>query len=223
MAKINFGIKQETMEEAKGSAVAAQFELIPSGAYKGKIKGLYFYTNKFNVQTMKVIVSLDDFPDREVQFRQDIGATLKALDDGTTPDNVGYASRIKMIAHATGTNHEEWEGSDTPVKIKVFGQETDAVQVVGLANKTIVALVRVSENTNAPADYSYRMSNDVEGICAVDGTDASGESAAEVFTEKVAKNNGIFKYKGREIKDSGSSAPVAEVSEAQKKEMDSLI
>lgn len=217
---IDLGISQEALTEATGSSVTPAFELVPSGVQKAKISGAFVYVNQFGTTTLRINVALNDFSGRELTFRQDIGATLKALDDGTVPPNVAYANRLKQLEYATGVSMDNWTYAAAPVKIKVFGKDVDAQQIQGFSDKTVLALVRQSENTNASPDDQYRMSNDIEGLCAVDGTDATGENAAQVFMEKVEKNGGIFKFKGY-VKKEAADTPAATAE--QKSAMSNLI
>ena len=214
------GTTTEAYIEAKGESTTAAFELIPSGAYPATVKAIYTYVNQFGGQMMKYIVHLTE-QDRDVEFRQDIGATLKPASEGVAgAQNIGYTNRLKQFCYATGVDIDTLSLSPVAVKIKSFGKDVDAKQVQGMTDKSVLALVRHSQDTEKEEGASYQFRNDIEGVCAMNGLDASGENAKEIFEVKVEKTP-IFKYKGTKSKTlaPGTSAP----SDADKAAMASLI
>ena len=215
------GTSAETFAAATGAAATAAFEALPSGAYKAKVKSVMVYTNQFGGTQMKYIVTLDD-GEKDIEFRQDISAKLKP--DETTriaADNLGYASRLKQFCHATNVDIDTLSLSATTVKIRIFGKETDAKEIQGMTGKTVLALVRQTDDVNKADGESYKVTNDLEGVCAVDGTDASGENAQAVFLAKIEKAP-VFKIKGK-VKAGGSDAGTPALSNAQKEAAASLI
>lgn len=191
------GTTEENYNSATGAASIAAWEPLQSGAYKATIKSVFVYKNTFGGNTMKYIVSLTDHPDRDIEFRQDISAKLKKDEaTGVEPDNLGYANRLKQFAHAAGVTLEALSTSPTPIKHKIFGKDTDVTEVLGMKGKPIIALVRLSEDTEKAEGESYKFSNDLEGVCAMNGTDASGENAQALFEAKIEKSP-VFKFKGK--------------------------
>jgi hypothetical protein len=190
------GTSEATFNEATGAAATAAFELLTSGAYPATIKSVLVYTNeKFGGTMMKYIVNITE-SDRDLEFRQDIGAKLKPGSDGVAPDNLGYASRLKQFCFAAGVELDTLSLSPTPIKHKIFGKDTDATQILGYAGKPVLALVRLSEDTSMAEDAQYRQRNDLEGVCAMNGTEASGEDAKALFLAKADKTP-VFKFKGK--------------------------
>lgn len=190
------GTTAETFAEAKGSAATAAFEPLQSGAYKATIKSVMVYKNQFGGTQMKYIVNLTD-SDRDMEFRQDIGATLKPESEGVAgAPNLGYASRLKQFCFAAGVELDSLTMAPTSSKHKIFGKDTDVTLVQGMTGKTVLALVRLSDDTAKAEGESYKLSNDLEGVCAVNGIDASGEDAQATFLAKVEKAP-VFKFKGK--------------------------
>ena len=153
------------------------------------------YKNKFSGTQMKYIVNLTD-SDRDIEFRQDIGAKLKPDANGVAADNIGYANRLKQFCYAAGVELDALTLAPSTTKHKIFGKDEDVTLIQGLAGKSVIALVRHSEDTEKAEGESYKYSNDLEGVCATNGTDASGENAQEIFLAKVEKTP-TFKFKGK--------------------------
>lgn len=216
------GTTAENYNAATGAASQANWEPLPSGAYKATIKSVLVYKNKWGGQMMKYIVNLTDHADRDIEFRQDIGAKLKKDEaTGVEPDNLGYANRLKQFAHAAGVDLAALSTSPTPIKHKIFGQDTDVTEVLGMKGKPVLALVRLSDDTSKAEGESYKLSNDLEGVCAMDGTDASGENAKALFEGKVEKS-ATFKFKGK-AKATSAAADAPAMDAASKAAAASLI
>lgn len=214
------GTTAAAYEEAKGESTSAAFELIPSGAYPATVKSIYTYTNKYGGTMMRYVVHLTE-QDRDLEFRQDIGATLKPVSEGVAgAPNIGYANRLKQFCYATGVDIDSLSLSPTTVKIKSFGVEVDAKQIQGMTDKSVLALVRHSQDTEKQDGEPYQFRNDIEGVCAVNGLEASGENAKEIFEAKIEKTP-IFKYKGIKSKTNTTATTVASATE--KAAMASLI
>lgn len=191
------GTTAAAYEEAKGSSVTATFEPLASGAYKATVKSVMVYVNRFGGTQMKYIVNLTD-SDRDIEFRQDIGATLKAEKEGEVgAPNLGYASRLKQFAFASGVELDALTLDSVKTKHKIFGTDQEVTLIKGMVGKPVLALVRLSDDTNKAEGESYKISNDLEGVCAMNGIDASGEDAKAIFLAKVEKNP-VFKYKGKQ-------------------------
>ena len=213
------GTTEEAYKEAQGSAATASFEPLPSGAYKATVKSVMVYKNQFGGTQMKYIVNITD-GDRDIEFRQDIGATLKPEKEGTEgAPNLGYASRLKQFCFAAGAELDSLAMAPTTSKHRIFGKETDVTLVQGLTGKTVLALVRLTDDINKAEGESYKLSNDLEGVCAVNGIDASGEDAKAIFMAKIEKNP-TFKLKGK-VKAAAADAPA--MSAAQQEAAKSLI
>lgn len=215
------GTTSEAYAEAKGASVTAAFEALPSGAYKATVKSVMVYVNRFGSTQMKYIVNLTE-QDRDVEFRQDIGATLKAEKEGEVgAPNLGYASRLKQFAFAAGVELDALSLAPTKTKHRIFGAEQDVTLLQGMNGKTVIALVRLSDDTNKAEGEPYKYSNDIEGVCAVNGIDASGEDAQAAFLAKVEKAP-TFKYKSK-AKSGGAAAADTGMDAAAKAAASSLI
>ena len=215
------GTTEAAYQEATGASVTATFEPLVSGAYKATVKSVMLYQNQFGGTQMKYIVNITD-GDRDLEFRQDIGATLKPADGETVgAPNLGYASRLKQFAFAVGIDLEALSLAPTKTKHRIFGKETEVTIINGMFNKPILALVRLSEDTNKADGEPYKFSNDLEGVCAISGTDASGEDAKAAFLAKVEKAP-TFKYKSKQ-KAGGSTADSGAMSAAEAEKAKSLI
>ena len=208
------GTTEEAYKEAQGSAATASFEPLPSGAYKATIKSVMVYKNKYGGTQMKYIVNVTD-GDRDIEFRQDIGATLKPADGETVgAPNLGYASRLKQFCFAAGVELDSLAMAPTTSKHRIFGKEEDVTLVQGLTGKTVLALVRLTDDISKAEGESYKLSNDLEGVCAVNGIDASGEDAKAIFMAKVEKTP-VFKLKGK-AKTATADAPAMSAADQEK-------
>lgn len=176
------GLDQETYDSGEASAVAKAFEPLTSGAYDGVVKEIIIYTNKWDGKQARYTVTVDKNGEpTDLTFRSDIGKELK---DGKP--NKGYAGRLKQFAHATGTELASLTmGKDT--KIKSFGTEYDGEFLIGMNGKKVKVLVRQSDDTNKAEGAPFKITNDVMGVVAMDGTDAEGENAVEAFAETCKK------------------------------------
>lgn len=176
------GLDEATYEQGEAGAVAKAFEPIPSGVVDAVVKEITIYTNKWDGKQARYVVTVDKNGEpQDLTFRSDIGKTLQSGEA-----NKGYAGRLKQFAHATGTDLAALSmGKD--VKIKSFGQEYDGTLLVGMNGKKIKALVRVSDDINKPEGTPFKITNDISGVIAMDGTDSKGEDAATAFTELCEK------------------------------------
>lgn len=214
------GTTEAAYTEATGASVTAAFEPLASGAYKATVKSVMVYKNKFGGTQMKYIVNITD-GDRDLEFRQDIGATLKPeTEGGVGAPNLGYASRLKQFAFAAGVDLDALTLAANKTKHKLFGKEEEVTLMQGMNGKTILALVRLSEDTSKADGEPYKFSNDLEGVCAVNGIDAAGEDAKAAFLAKVEKTP-TFKIKGRAK--AGTAATEAGMTGAQAEAAKSLI
>jgi hypothetical protein len=216
----SLGTNEAAFAEATGTSVTATFELLPSGVYPATIKSVLTYTNQYGGQMMRYIVNVTE-QDRDLEFRQDIGAALKPDANGVAASNIGYTNRIKQFCYAAGVELDSLSLSPTTVKIKSYGKDYDAKQVQGMTGKSVLALVRYSQDTEKADGESYQFRNDIEGVCATNGLDASGENAKDIFMAKVEKNP-IFKFKGMKSKTTTATATPA-ISGADKAALASLI
>lgn len=214
------GTTAATYEEAQGTAATAAFEPLASGAYTATVKSVMVYKNKFGGTQMKYIVNLTD-SDRDIEFRQDIGATLKPDANGVAAPNLGYASRLKQFCYATGVELDSLTMAPTTTKHRIFGKEEDVTLLQGMTGKTVVALVRLTDDVSKAEGESYKLSNDLEGVCAVNGLDASGEDARAIFLAKIEKAP-VFKMKGK-AKSGASAADAAPMDAAAREAASSLI
>ena len=98
--------------------------------------------------------------------------------------------------------------------VKAFGAECEGKFLLGLNEKPVQCLVRLSVNTSRPEGEAFREKNDIEGVLPKDHADI------EKFKAKVEKYNGKFHYRGYVKKDTanaGSSAGSEEVKAAAEK------
>lgn len=188
----SLGISQEDMDQAQSSAIAKVFEPLPSAAMDAEVEDITVYTNQWGGKQMRynVIVKDDKGESRILTFRSDIGKKLK---DGSA--NHGYAGRLEQFAYATNTPMAELSLGQA-VKIKVFGKETDANLLVGMKGKKVKALVRLTDDINKEEGQSFKYSNDIQGVVAMNGTEKSGENAVTPFEEAIAKK-AIYEVKGK--------------------------
>ena len=179
-------LDQETYDSGEAGAVAKVFEPLASGVYDGTVKEIISYTNKWDGKEMRYIVTVDKNGEpQDLRFRRDIGKTLQSGEA-----NKGYAGRLKQFAYATGTDLASLSmGKAT--KLKNFGTEYDGEFLVGMNGKKVKVLVRLSDDTNKPEGTAFKITNDVMGVVAMDGTDSDGENAAEAF-EETCKKTPVF-------------------------------
>ena len=175
-------LTEEAYTQGEASAVAKEFKAMDSAVCEGTVKEIIVYTNQYDGKQMRynIEVTADGEP-KILTFRSDIGKTLK---DGS--DNKGYAGRLKQFAYATNTELSALSiGKD--VTIKSFGKEVKGEYIVGMNGKKIKVLVRQSDDTNKAEGQPFKITNDVMGVVAMDGTDSEGENAAEKFEEQIKK------------------------------------
>jgi len=201
------GLSAETYDNGEAGATIKEFEAKESGVYKGVVKSIIFYKNQWDGDQAQYLVSIEeDGESKDYKFRSDVSKKLK---DKT--DNKGYAGRLKQFAYATGVELSELSiGKDT--EIKVFGKDCKGKFLMGMNNKKVKALLRKSDDTNKAEGEPFKITNDIMGVVAMDGTDFKGEAAAEAFEEVVAKTP-IFKApkksKGGSTSTSGTQATTA--------------
>ncbi len=181
------GLTKEVYADGEAGATIKEFEALDSGVYDGVVKHIIVYKNQWDgTQAQYVVLVEKDGEPKEFKFRQDVGKELK----DKTP-NKGYAGRLKQFAYATNTELSALSiGKDT--KLKVFGKECDGQFLKGMDNKKVKVLLRKSDDTNKEDGEAFKITNDIMGVIAMDGTDAKGELAAEAFEEQIAKTP-IFK------------------------------
>lgn len=216
----SLGITEEQFAAAKDSTVTEAFENMPSGVYPGKIKEVILYKNAFGGEMLQVNVTVKhNDSERTLSFRDDIGKNLKQSEEEKTAGkpgkiNEGFVARLKSLC--TAANVEISNLKDGAVtKVKSFGKDCEGKFLLGLNDKPVQVLVRLSVDTTKAEGEAYRERNDIEGVLP------KGHEDITKFEEKVAKNNGIFNYKGYVKKDAANStsgsAGSAEVQEAAKK------
>lgn len=201
----SLGISQEAFNEASESTVSEGYEVLPSGAYPAKIKQVILYKNKFEGTMLRFEVELTDSK-RVLSFRSDVGKELK---DKTI--NNGFLSRLKSVAAACNFDAANFTiGAE--VKFNSYGSEIKGNLLNGVNDKPVIALVRMSEDTDRPAEDTYRISNDIEGVTQ------KGSEDLELFETKLAKAEGKpFKYKsGWKPKGSKAAASGASTEQAKK-------
>ncbi len=181
------GLSDESYKSGEAGATIKEFEALPSGAYIGKVKHVIIYKNQWDGTQAQYIVSIEHNEEtKDYKFRSDIGKTLK---DGS--DNKGYAGRLKQFSYATKTELADMtKGDDT--EIKVFGKDCKGFFLKGMNDKKLKVLVRKTDDTNKAEGEPFKVTNDILGVVAMDGTDYEGEDAVKAFEEVVAKTP-IFK------------------------------
>ena len=213
------GISEEQYEKAKDSTVTEAFEVAPSGVYDGKVKEVIIYKNKFGGETLKVNFAFKyNDQERTISYRDDIGKNLKQTDEEKKENkpgkiNEGFVARLKSLC--TAANVEISALKDGPAtKVKSFGKDCEGKFLLGLNDKSVQVLVRLSVDTTKAEGEAYRERNDIEGVLP------KGHEDIATFEAKVEKNKGIFNYKGYVKKDAantGSSAGSEEVKAAAEK------
>lgn len=194
------GITEEAYAEATGASVSEGFVPLESGAYKATIKEVFVYQNSFGTNSMHYVFNLTE-SGKDIKFRgYDISDKIK---DGSA--NIGYSSRLKSVAFAAGVELDRLSTKEGTIKL--FGKDQAGKFILGMNDKPIVALVRLSDDTSKAEGESYKLSNDVEGVCDMKGFDASGKNAIEAFNEKVAKTP-VFSFKSKAKAESAAAAPM---------------
>ena len=216
----SLGITDEQFAAAKDSTVTEAFENMPSGVMPGKIKEVILYKNKFGTETLQVnvVVNHNDSP-RTLSFRDDIGKNLKQTDEEKAAGkdgkiNEGFVARLKSLCAAANVEISSLK-EGTATKVNSFGAECEGKFLLGLNEKPVQCLVRLSVNTSKPEGEAFREKNDIEGVLP------KGHEDIATFEAKVEKNNGIFNYKGYVKKDTAAntsgSAGSTEVQDAAAK------
>ena len=211
----SLGITDEQFAAAKDSTVTEAFENMPSGVMPGKIKEVILYKNSFGGEMLQVnVVVKHNDAERTLSFRDDIGKNLKQTDEEKKEDkpgkiNEGFVARLKSLC--TAANVEISALKDGPsTKVKAFGKECEGKFLLGLNDKAVQCLVRLSVNTSRPEGEAFREKNDIEGVLP------KGHEDIAIFEAKVEKNNGIFNYKGYVKKDAAASGASSAGSEEVK-------
>lgn len=189
----DLGLTKEDIDNGESTAIVKPFEPLKSGVYSAEVKEVVVYENQWGGKQMRYNLSIKDDKgeDRTVTFRSDIGKELK----DKTP-NKGYAGRLKQFAHACNVQLSDLSlGAETT--IKAYGKDYKGNALVGFTGKTVKALIRLTNDTNKEEGEKFKYTNDVQGVVAPDGTEESGENAAEKFLEQVSKTP-IFTVQGKQ-------------------------
>jgi hypothetical protein len=205
----DLGIDKATFESAKDTTVTKAFELLESGIYKGKVKEVILFKNNFDGTELVINILIEE-NQRVLSFRSNVSKTKK---DGTV--NEGFLSRLKSLGLATNFDINNLKAGDK-CKVNSYGKECDGQYYLGMNDKPVLACVRKSEDTDRPADDTYRISNDIEGVTT------KGSEDEALFLEKVEKLEGAtFKWKSGWKPKAGSAAAQASTadSEAKKEEL----
>ena len=216
----SLGITDEQFAAAKDSTVTEAFEVMPSGVVPGKIKEVVLYKNSFGGEMLQVnVVVKHNDAERTLSFRDDIGKNLKQTDEEKKENkpgkiNEGFVARLKSLC--TAANVEISALKDGPAtKVKSFGKDCEGKFLLGLNDKSVQVLVRLSVDTTKAEGEAYRERNDIEGVLP------KGHEDIAIFEAKVEKNKAIFNYKGYVKKDSAttgtSAAGSAEIQAAAEK------
>ena len=210
----SLGITDEQFATAKDSTVTEAFENMPSGVMAGKIKEVILYKNKFGGEMLQVnVVVKHNDAERTLSFRDDIGKNLKQTDEEKKDNkpgkiNEGFVARLKSLC--TAANVEISALKDGPATtVKAFGAECEGKFLLGLNDKSVQCLVRLSVNTAKAEGESFREKNDIEGVLP------KGHEDIAVFEAKVEKNKGIFNYKGYVKKDTANTSGSTSSAEVQ--------
>ena len=215
----SLGITEDQFAAAKDSTVTEAFEVMPSGVVPGKIKEVILYKNKFGTEMLQVnVVVKHNDAERTLSFRDDIGKNLKQTDEEKAAGkdgkiNEGFVARLKSLCAAANVEISSLK-EGTATKVKSFGADCEGKFLLGLNDKSVQCLVRLSVNTSRPEGEAFREKNDIEGVLP------KGHEDIATFEAKVEKNKGIFNYKGYVKKDTANtsgSAGSAEVQDAAAK------
>lgn len=185
------GTTEENMNKATGE-VGKEYEPLEAGCYKGKVKGIFIYVNNFESNSMRYIVTVSnkEGEERDLEFINDINSKLKG-----DLDNVGYANRYKQFLYATNVDESTLTRKDKAGKLNSFGKEYEYDALLGMNDKPVLVEVKLRNDTNKQEGTAFKYSNTINGVLALDGTDATGENKAEKFNEKV-KTTPIEEYAG---------------------------
>ena len=210
----SLGITEDQFAAAKDSTVTEAFENMTSGVYPGKIKEVILYKNSFGGEMLQVnVVVKHNDADRTLSFRDDIGKNLKQTDEEKAAGkpgkiNEGFVARLKSLC--TAANVEISALKDGPAtKVKSFGKDCEGKFLLGLNDKSVQCLVRLSVNTSRPEGEAFREKNDIEGVLP------KGHEDIATFEAKVEKNKGIFNYKGYVKKDTANTSGSTSSAEVQ--------
>ena len=212
----SLGITEDQFAAAKDSTVTEAFEVMPSGVVPGKIKEVILYKNKFGTETLQVnVVVKHNDAERTLSFRDDIGKNLKQTDEEKAEDkpgkiNEGFVERLKSLCTAANVEISALKNGPA-TKVKSFGADCEGKFLLGLNDKSVQCLVRLSVDTTKAEGEAFREKNDIEGVLP------KGHEDIATFEAKVEKNKGIFNYKGYVKKDTANtsgSAGSAEVKDA---------
>ena len=204
----SLGITEDQFAAAKDSTVTEAFENMPSGVMPGKIKEVILYKNSFGGEMLQVnVVVKHNDAERTLSFRDDIGKNLKQTDEEKAAGkdgkiNEGFVARLKSLCTAANVEISALKDGGA-TKVKSFGKDCEGKFILGLNDKPVQVLVRLSVDTTKAEGEAYRERNDIEGVLP------KGHEDIATFEAKVEKNKGIFSYKGYVKKDaaaSGSSA-----------------
>ena len=210
----SLGITEDQFAAAKDSTVTEAFENMTSGVYPGKIKEVILYKNSFGGEMLQVnVVVKHNDADRTLSFRDDIGKNLKQTDEEKAEGkpgkiNEGFVARLKSLCTAANVEISALkEGTET--KVKAFGKDCEGKFLLGLNDKAVQCLVRLSVNTSRPEGEAFREKNDIEGVLP------KGHEDIATFEAKVEKNKGIFTYKGYVKKDTANTSGSTSSAEVQ--------
>ena len=188
----DLNITEEQLKEGESSATVKAFEPIPSGVYTGILKEVFVYENQWGGSQMRYNFEITDNDGEKkiLTYRSDIGDKLKGGEA-----NKGYAGRLKQVSHATGVEIANLSmGSE--VKLQSFGKDVEGKALLGMNNKKVKALVRHTDDAGKAEGESFKFSNDIQGVVAVDGTESDGTDAVEAFLEQIKKTP-IFSKKSK--------------------------
>ena len=214
----SLGITDEQFAAAKDSTVTEAFEVMPSGVVAGKIKEVILYKNSFGGEMLQVnVVVKHNDAERTLSFRDDIGKNLKQTDEEKKEDkpgkiNEGFVARLKSLCAAANVEISALKDGPT-TKVKSFGKDCEGKFILGLNDKPVQVLVRLSVDTTKAEGEAYRERNDIEGVLP------KGHEDIAIFEAKVEKNKGIFTFKGYVKKDAANtsgSAGSEEIKDAAK-------
>jgi len=177
------GASTEAFDNATGEA-GKEFKPFPAGIYRGKVKAIHVYTNKFGSKTMRYIVTITNAEgeERDVQHISDINSKLK-----NDKDNGGYSSRIKQYMYATNTSGDDISKVKGEGTINSFGKEYEYENILGMNDKSLLVEVLLRNDTNKAEGEPFKYSNAIVHVLATDGTDSSGEDKKTEFAEKCEK------------------------------------
>ena len=210
----SLGITEDQFAAAKDSTVTEAFEVMPSGVVPGKIKEVILYKNKFGGEMLQVnVVVKHNDSERTLSFRDDIGKNLKQTEEEKAAGkdgkiNEGFIARLKSLCTAANVEISALK-EGTATKVKSFGADCEGKFLLGLNDKAVQCLVRLSVDTTKAEGEAYRERNDIEGVLP------KGHEDIATFEAKIAKNNGTFNYKGYVKKDTANTSGSTSSAEVQ--------